>query len=102
MRDVVQEGRITDTVRFYQFMKACAALTAEQLNYKTLADAAEISQPTAKEWVRLLQGLGIIYLLQPYANNELKRLTKTPRLLFCVYVAYQRYAYARGGKRALF
>jgi len=27
--------------------------------------------------------LGIVYLLQPYANNALKRLTKTPKLYFC-------------------
>lgn len=92
MRDVAEEGGITDTVRFYKFMKACAALVAEQVNYKTLADAAEISQPTAKEWVRLLQGLGIVYLLPPYANNELKRLTKTPKLYFydtglCAYLS---------------
>lgn len=83
MRDVAEEGGVTDTVRFYKFMKACAALTAEQVNYKTLAESAEISQPTAKEWVRLLQGLGIIYLLPPYANNGLKRLIKTPKLYFC-------------------
>ena len=83
MRDVAEEGGVTDTVRFYKFMKACAALTAEQVNYKTLAESAEISQPTAKEWVRLLQGLGIIYLLSPYANNGLKRLTKTPKMYFC-------------------
>lgn len=83
MRDVTEEGGITDTVRFRKFLNACAALVSEQVNYKTLADAAEISQPTAKEWLRLLQGLGIVYLLQPYANNELKRLTKTPKLYFC-------------------
>lgn len=83
MRDVAEEGGITDTVRFRKFLNACAALTAEQVNYKTLADAAEISQPTAKAWVRLIQGLGIIYLLPPYANNELKRLVKTPKLYFC-------------------
>lgn len=83
MRDVAEEGGITDTVRFHKFMKACAALTAEQVNYKTLADSAEISQPTAKEWLRLLQGLGVVYLLQPYANNELRRLVKTPKLYFC-------------------
>jgi len=47
------------------------------------ADAAEIAQPTAKEWLRLLEGWGIIYLLQPYSNNALKRLTKTPKLYFC-------------------
>ena len=83
MRDAAEEGGITDVVRFRKFMNACAALVAEQVNYKTLAEAAEISQPTAKEWVRLLQGLGILYLLPPYANNELKRLTKTPKLYFC-------------------
>lgn len=83
MRDVSEEGGITDSVRFRKFLNACAALVAEQVNYKTLAEAAEISQPTAKEWLRLLQGIGIIYLLQPFANNELKRLAKTPKLYFC-------------------
>lgn len=83
MRDVSEEGSITDTVRFRKFLNACAALVAEQVNYKTLAEAAEISQPTAREWVRLLQSMGILYLLPPYANNELKRLAKTPKLYFC-------------------
>lgn len=83
MRDVTEEGGITDTVRFRKFLNACAALAAEQINYKTLAETAEISQPTAKEWLRLLQSLGIIFLLQPYANNALKRLAKTPKLYFC-------------------
>lgn len=83
MRDVAEKGGITDVVRFRKFLNACAALTAEQVNYRTLAEAVEISQPTAKEWVRILQGLGIVYLLPPFANNELKRLTKTPKLYFC-------------------
>ncbi|MDL2253670.1 ATP-binding protein [Ruminococcaceae bacterium OttesenSCG-928-I18] len=82
MRDVAELGGITDSLRFGRFLIACAALTGQQLNYKTLADAAEITQPTAKEWLRLLQGMGIVFLLQPYMNNELKRLTKTPKLYF--------------------
>lgn len=83
MRDVAEIGGVTDSAKFLKLLKACAALTAEQVNYKTLADTAEISEPTAKEWVRLLEGLGIIFLLPPYSNNELKRLTKTPKLYFC-------------------
>lgn len=83
MRDAAELGGITDTVKFGIFLRACAALVAEQLNYKTLAETAGISQPIAREWVMLLQGLGIIYLLQPYANNALKRLAKTPKLYFC-------------------
>lgn len=82
MRDVAELGGITDSVKFRQFLNACAALVSEQVNYKTLADAADVSQPTAKEWLRLLEGLGIVYLLRPYASNELKRLTKTPKLYF--------------------
>ena len=38
---------------------------------------------TAKEWVRVLQSMGIVFLLEPYASNELKRLIKTPKLYFC-------------------
>ena len=83
MRDVAEAGGITDAVRFRKFLLACAALVAEQVNYATLAEAADISQPTAKEWLRVLEGLHIVYLLQPYYNNALKRLSKAPKLYFC-------------------
>lgn len=83
MRDAMEAGGITDAVKFYKFLSACAALVAEPINCAPLAEAADISQPTAKEWVRLLEGMGILYLLRPYANNALKRLTKSPKLYFC-------------------
>ena len=83
LRDVAEAGGITDAVRFRKFLVACAALVSEQLNYSTLAEAADIAQSTAKEWMKVLEGLRIIYLLQPYSNNELKRLSKTPKLYFC-------------------
>ncbi len=83
MRDVAEAGGITDTVRFRKFLLGCAALVSEQVNYSTLAESADITQPTAKEWLRILEGLHIVYLLQPYSNNALKRLSKTPKLYFC-------------------
>lgn len=83
LRDVAQLGGITDEVRFHKFLTACAAVTGQQVNYSTLAQAAEISQPTAKEWMRMLEGLGVVHLLQPFSNNQLKRLTKTPKMYFC-------------------
>ena len=82
-RDILEMGEIRDTVRFMKFLRASAALTGQQVNYATLAEASDISQPTAKNWLQLLSGLGIIYLLQPYFNNELKRLVKSPKLYFC-------------------
>lgn len=83
MRDVAEAGGITDAIKFRRFLACCAALVAEQVNYTTLAEAADISVPTAKDWIKILEGLHIIYLLKPYSNNELKRLSKTPKLYFC-------------------
>jgi len=83
MRDVAEQGGITDTVRFTKFLAACASLVSQQVNYKNLSEATGISEPTAKDWLQLLEGMCILHLLQPYANNALSRLTKTPKLYFC-------------------
>jgi len=83
MRDIAELGGVTDSLRFGKFLTAAAALVSEPVNYKALADAAGISQPTAVQWLRLLEGMGIVHLLPPYANNALKRLVKTPKLYFC-------------------
>ena len=78
-----EAGGITDAVRFRKFLVGCASLVSEQVNYSTLAESADIAPSTAKEWLKILVGLNIIYLLAPYSNNELKRLSKTPKLYFC-------------------
>ena len=83
IRDVTEVGGITDAMKFRKFLVGCAALVSEQVNYRTLAESADISPNTAKEWLQILVGLDIIYLLEPYSNNALKRLSKTPKLYFC-------------------
>lgn len=92
IRDVTEAGGITDVVRFRRFLAGCAALVSEPVNYTTLAESADIALSTAKEWLNVLVGLHIIYLLAPYSNNELKRLSKTPKLYFsdtglCAYLS---------------
>ena len=92
MKDVMELGGVTDTVRFRKFISVCATQNANMVNYANLAMASDVSEPTAKEWLSILQGIGIVYLLQPYSNNSLKRLTKTPKLYFfdtglCAYLA---------------
>ena len=81
--DAVNDEGISDTASFKKFLRACAALTGNLVNYKTLADTCGISVPTARKWLDILQDMDVIYLLEPYSNNELQRLTKTPKLYFC-------------------
>ena len=83
MRDAVDDNGITDTEGFRKILRACAAFTGQLLNYNDLAASAGVTGATAKEWVKVLQSMGIITLLEPYASNELKRLIKTPKLYFC-------------------
>lgn len=83
MRDAVDDNGITDTEGFRKFLRACAAFNGQLLNYNDLAQASGISGVTAKEWMKILQTMGIVHLLEPFYSNELKRLIKTPKLYFC-------------------
>lgn len=83
MRDAVEDNGIQNIEGFRKFLRACAAFTGELLNYQDLANASGVSAVTAKEWIKVLQSMGIIFLLEPFYNNELKRMVKTPKLYFC-------------------
>ena len=78
IRDIAQ----VDEPKFFKFLTAAAARTAQILNVAELARDAEISVPTANAWLNILETLGIIYYLHPYSNNLLKRTIKKPKLYF--------------------
>ena len=81
-RDVRELSGTVDALKFNRFVTAAAARCAQLLNYKALADDAEIDIQTAKAWLNILETLGIVFLLHPYSNNVLKRTIKTPKLYF--------------------
>lgn len=81
-RDVRDISGNIDALKFNRFVTAVAARTSQLLNYKALADDADIDMITAKAWVNILETLGVIFLLHPYSNNVLKRTIKTPKVYF--------------------
>lgn len=81
--DAVNDEGISDIPGFRRMIRACAALVGQLVNYHTLAEAAGVSETTAKKWLHILQDMDVIYLLEPYSNNELQRMIKTPKLYFC-------------------
>ena len=81
-RDVWRLSNDIDSLKFLRFLRSVAARTSQQVNYKGIADDAEIDQTTAKNWLHVLEALGIIFLLEPYSNNVLKRTVSTPKLYF--------------------
>ena len=81
-RDIKDLTQVADETTFLNFLSVIAARTATELEYTTIAREVGISVPTAKRWVSILISSGIVYLLQPYHNNRLKRIIKRPKLYF--------------------
>ena len=81
-RDVRLLSDAIDSLKFLRFMTAAAARCSQMLNVAEIAQDADINQKQAKDWLQILETLGIIFYLHPYSNNLLKRLVKTPKLYF--------------------
>ncbi len=81
-RDVMKLLQINDEMVFFRFLCAAAGQTGKMINYAELAKAAEVSAPTAKQWIKTLEAAGIIYLLQPFMPPGAKYIVKAPKLYF--------------------
>lgn len=81
-RDIRKFIQLNDEMKFYRFLCAAASQTAKLLNYAVMAKETGISIPTAKQWLSILERMGIVYLLQPAAFNGVKYVVKTPKLYF--------------------
>ena len=81
-RDIRKFVQLNDEMKFYRFLCAAASQTAKLLNYAVMAKETGISIPTAKQWLGILERIGIVYLLQPAAFNGVKYVVKTPKLYF--------------------
>lgn len=78
----INELILADEVTFTKFLTSVAARTGELLNYANIANEVGVSEPTIKKWISILERTGIVYLLQPYSANALKRAIKTPKIYF--------------------
>ena len=81
-RDVRNLSDAIDSLKFLRFLTAVAARCSQMLNVNEIARDADINLKQAKDWMEILETLGIIFYLHPYSNNMLKRLVKTPKYYF--------------------
>ena len=81
-RDVRELAAVQNLSVFRQFMIAVAARTGEILNYSAIASEIGKDVGTVKNWISILEASGIVYLLEPYTSNILKRAIKSPKLYF--------------------
>jgi len=81
-RDVKKLSQVGDSIAFVNFLTALAARTGQLLNIAAVARLVDVSEPTIKKWISVLEASNIIYLLHPFSLNITARAVKTPKLYF--------------------
>jgi len=79
-RDVRDMSRITSLAALPRLLAVAAAQTAQLLNVADLAAPFQLTRPTIRDYVTLLERVFLLDTLQPWHSNQLSRLVKTPKL----------------------
>lgn len=80
--DIKMATPVSDEMKFYRFVCNVAANVGNVLNYALLGNMVDVSSPTAKLWMSYLEGAGIVTLLYPIDDVNLKRVAKAPKIYF--------------------
>ncbi len=77
VRDLAHVGSLDVLPRLLTF---AAGQTARLINVSDLASPFQLSRPTIRDYVTLLERVFLLEELPPWHNNRLRRLIKTPKL----------------------
>ena len=79
-RDVRDLARIARLEAMPRLLEAAAAHTGRLFNVSRLAAPFQLSLPTIRDYLTLMERLFLLERLDPWHSNRLKRLVKTPKL----------------------
>lgn len=79
-RDVRDMSRIASFDALPRLLAVAAAQTAQLLNVSDLAAPFQLTRPTIRDYVTLLERVFLVDVLPPWHSNRLSRLVKTPKL----------------------
>lgn len=79
-RDVRDLARISALGSLPRLLQLAAGQTARLVNVAEMASAFQLSRPTIRDYVVLLERIFLLEHLPPWHSNRLRRLIKTPKL----------------------
>jgi predicted AAA+ superfamily ATPase len=79
-RDLRDLSRISSLHAIPKLLKLAASQTARLMNVSELAAPFQVSRPTIRDYLTLLERIFVVEELPPWHSNRLKRLVKTPKL----------------------
>lgn len=79
LRDIAEVEKLTELPKLLRLL---AEHSGQLVNYSQLAGGINVNLRTGQRYVGLLEQVFLISTLQPWFNNALKRIVKTPKLHF--------------------
>lgn len=80
VRDLSDISEIKLSGKFRRFVDMLAICSGQLLNSASLGRDADISTPTAKGYVDILEKVFLVKTIEPWFTNELQRFIKTPKV----------------------
>lgn len=81
-RDIRELINVKEETKFLKFIECIAVRTGQELNINDISNSIGISNHTTEDWLSILVSTGLVYLLQPYFNNNVARIVKRPKIYF--------------------
>ena len=79
MLDLVSISSIKKIERLVQIL---ADRVGAGISYANIARDLEVSAPTIKSWIQILEELYVVYVVRPFSKNMMKSILKEPKIYF--------------------
>jgi len=81
-RDLKKVLEVSNLRAFDRFIRSTALRVGQLTNFTQMAQDAGVTSVTGKKWFEALEASNFCVALEPYINNKLKRLVKSPKVYF--------------------
>ena len=78
----IENVDLEKTASLDRLLRTLAAHIGKLVNYKNISSSIGIADKTVAKYVQILEALYIVKLVPAYANNQLKRVVKSPKVHF--------------------
>lgn len=80
--DILEIGRVGEIRAMSNLFALLRGRVGSPLSYSSLARDLQISQPTVKRYIEILEALYVVFLVRPFHRNVARAILKEPKLYF--------------------
>lgn len=83
LKDVRQYIRNQDFTAFNKLLKILSSQIGNMLNINEISNTIQLSHRVCEEYIKILEQMFIVHLVEPYTSNARKEITKMKKIYFC-------------------